>query len=310
MSEFLLNLLKLVGSAIPIFTGFLYYIGRRFAESYYETLGVPHDALNLSVGDYLFRSVESWGTFLIAIALTILVFILWQNVFRKAESLVEIRSQVSKKKSTREVLVNIGRTINRAFRPRKGDPQLLMLGYLFYFVFGVILLLVWVLPTAGVNFPAEAVTETVMLVNLIFLAGLIMTDRPTMYFVRTRKRLRQVFIGSVIFTVIVSMQLLPHGIGRFEGIVQANPYRIERYFPSIEIIANKTLWSQDIKWVEQDGMYETQDRLILILENNDGLFVKKITEEEISEVLTIKKVSETYYIPNSNVEGLSINYTG
>jgi len=57
-------------------------------------------------------------------------------------------------------------------------------------------------------------------------------------------------------------------------------------------------------------MYETQDRLILILDNNDGLFVKKIIEEEISEVFTIKEISETYYIPNSNIEGLNIIIPG
>jgi hypothetical protein len=310
MSEFLLNLLKLVGSAIPIFTGFLYYIGRRFAESYYEVLGVPHEALNLSVADYLFRSVQSWWTFLTAIALTYLVFLLLQSVFRKAESVSEIPSQVSKKKSASEVLVNIGRTICRAFRPRKGDPQLLMLGYVFYSIFALIWVLVLVLPTAELNFNAEGFIETAVFVPLLGSAVFIMTDQPTMNFVRARKRLKQAFIGSIIFVVIVSMQLLPHGIGRLAGIVQTNPYRIERYFPSINITANKPLWSQDIEWIEQDGMYETQDRLILILENNDGLFVKKIMDEEISEVFTIKKISETYYIPSSNVEGLIINYTG
>jgi len=242
MSAFLLDLLKLVGSVIPIFTGLLYYIGRRFTESYYETLGVPHEALNLSVADYLFKSVQSWWTFLLAIALTYLVFIFWQNVLRKPESVLDIPSEVPKKKSKSEVLISIGRTIIRAFRWKKGDPQLLMLGYLFYFVFGLLLLLVWVLPTVEPNFPAEAFTETAMLVSLVFLAVLIMTDQPTMYFVRARKRLRQVFIGSIIFTVIVSMQLLPHGIGRFAGIVQANPYRIEQSFPSIDMIANKPFY--------------------------------------------------------------------
>lgn len=84
MTNVLSDLLKLVGSLIPIFGGFLYYVGRRFTESYYETLGVPHEALNLSVADYLFKSMQSW-VFLIAIVLTYLVFILWQSVFKKPE---------------------------------------------------------------------------------------------------------------------------------------------------------------------------------------------------------------------------------
>ena len=74
MKNVLSDILKLVGSLIPIFGGFLYYVGRRFTESYYETLGVPHEALNFSVADYLFKSMQSW-VFLIAIALTYLVFI-------------------------------------------------------------------------------------------------------------------------------------------------------------------------------------------------------------------------------------------
>ena len=69
MANVLSNLLKLIGSLIPIFGGFLYYIGRRFAESYYETLGVPPEALNFSVVDYIFKSIQSW-LFLIAILLS------------------------------------------------------------------------------------------------------------------------------------------------------------------------------------------------------------------------------------------------
>lgn len=313
MANVLSNLLKLVGSLIPIFGGFLYYIGRRFAESYYETLGVPHEALNFSIADYIFKSIQSW-LFFIAIALTCLVFILWHSVVKKPESILEIPSQVTKKKSKKksksEVLTNIGRIIIRVFRPKKGDPQLLMLFFFFYSIFGLALLLLWILPTAEPNFAAEAFTEIMMLVFSIGLAFLIITDQPTMNFVRARKRLAQWFIASTVITIIVSMQLLPHGIGRFAGIIQTNPYRIEQSFPSIKIIADKALWSQDIEWVEQGGVYETQDRLILILENNDGVFVKKIIEEEISEVFAIKEISETYYIPSNNIEGLSINIPG
>jgi len=166
------------------------------------------------------------------------------------------------------------------------------------------------LPTAEPNFPAEAFTEIMMLVLSIGLAWLIMTDKPTINFVRARKRLVQLFLASIIFTVIISMQLLPHGIGRFAGIIQTNPYRIEQVFPSIKVISNKALWSPDIGWVEHNGVYETEDSLVLILQNNDGVFVKRVIEEEISEAFKIKKISETYYIPHSIIEGLSINMPG
>ena len=309
MSGFLLDLLKLVGSVIPIFTGFLYYIGRRFTESYYETLGVPHEALNFSVADYLFKAMQSW-MFLIAIALTCLAFILWYSLLRKPGFMAEAPRQVAKKKSKCEALTNIGRVIIGIFRWKKGDPLLLMLGYFFFSILAIALMVLWVLPTAEPNFVAEAVIEVIVLVFSIGLAFLIMTDHPTINFIIARKGLAQSFIVCIVFALIVSMQLLPHGIGRFVGIIQSNPYRIERSFPSIEIIADKPLWGQDIEWVEQDGTYETQDRLILILDNNDGLFVKKIIEEEISEVFAIKKISETYYIPNSNIEGLNIIIPG
>lgn len=309
MTNVLSDLLKLVGSLIPIFGGFLYYVGRRFTESYYETLGVPHEALNFSVADYLFKSMQSW-VFLIAVALTYLLFILWQSVFKKPESTLEIPKQVAKKEGKSNVLINIGRMILRVFRPKKGDPQLLGLFYFFYSIFTLALLIMWILPRAEPNFPAEAFSEIMMLVLSIGLGWLIMTDKPTIDFVRARRRLMRLFIASIVFTVIISMQLLPHGIGRFAGIVQTNPYRIEQEFPSIKVISNKALWSQDIGWVEKDGMYQTKDRLILILENNDGVFVKRVIEEEISEVFKLKKTSETYYIPKSNIEGLSVNIPG
>ncbi len=309
MTNVLSDLLKLVGSLIPIFGGFLYYVGRRFTESYYETLGVPHEALNFSVADYLFKSMQSW-MFLIAVALTYLLFILWQSVFKKPESTLEIPSQAAKKEGKAKVLVNISRVILRVFKPKKGDPQLLGLFYFFYSILTLALLIMWILPTAEPNFPAEALSETMMLVLSIGLGWLVMTDKPTINFIRARKRLVQLFIASIIFAVIISMQLLPHGIGRFAGIVQTNPYRIEQVFPSIKIISTKALWSPDIGWIEQNGMYETEDRLVLILQNNDGVFVKRVNEEEISKVFKIKKISETYYIARSNIEGLSINIPG
>lgn len=306
MTNVLSDILKLVGSLIPIFGGFLYYVGRRFGESYYETLGVPHEALNFSVADYLFKSIQSW-VFLIAVALTYLVFILWQSVFKKPEYTLEIPKQLTKQEGKSNVLIKFGRIILRIFRPKKGEPQLLGLFYFLYSVFTLFLLIIWILPTAEPNFPAEAISETMMLVLAIGLGWLVMTDKPTINFVRAKKRLMQLFIVSIVFTVIISMQLLPHGIGRFAGIIQTNPYRIEQAFPSIKIISNKALWSNDIGWVEKDGLYETKDKLFLILENDDGVFVKRVIEEEISEVLRRKNTSETYYIPKSTIEGLSIN---
>ena len=301
--------MKAVGSAVPVFGGFLYYIGRRYAESYYEVLGVPNEALGFSVADYLFASVRSW-MFLLAIALTLLVFALWQSVSEKARSTLETPDQRSKKESKCATLINAGRVLIRAFRYRKGDPQLLMLGYFFHSVLGLALLLLLVLPTAEPSFRAEAVVVTTMLVFSVGLAWLIATDQPTMHFIRARKKLRQLFVASTIITIVVSMQLLPHGIGRFVGIMQTDPYRIDRFLPAIRITAGRALWSGDIQWVERDGMYETQDTLIMILQNNDGLFVRRIMEEGTSDVFRRKTLSDTYYIPRASIEGLSISMPG
>lgn len=309
MTTAMSGLFKLVGSLSPIFVGFLYYVSRRFTESYYETLGVPHAALNFSEADYLFKSMQSW-MFLIAIALTYLVFVLWQSVFRKEEPTLWIPSRVDRKESKPGIWISIGRTIIRVFRPKKDDPQLLGLFYFFYSIFGLALLIIWILPTAEPNFPAEAFSETMMPVFSIGLAWLIMTDKPTIDFIKGRKRIKQLFIGSIILIVLISMYLLPHGIGRFAGIVQTNPYKIEQVFPSIKIVSDKKLWEQDLEWIEKDDMYETNNKLILIFQNNDGVFVKKLTEEEIAKEIILKKISKTYYIPDSNIQGLSINIPG
>jgi hypothetical protein len=309
MTTVLSGLLQFVVSLIPIFVGLLYYIGRRFTESYYETLGVPHEALDFSVADYLFKSMQSW-MFLIAVALTYLLFILWQSLFRKSESGLEIPSQVARKEEKSNIFTSVYRLLVRAFKPRKGDPQFLGLFYFFYAIFGVALLIILILPAAEPNFPAEAVAEIGILAFAIVLAWLVMKDKPTINFIRARKRLMQLFIASAVFTIVVSMQLLPHGIGRFAGIIQANPGRIEQVFPSVTLFSNEALWSEDIDWIERDGIYESTDRLVLILQNNGGVFVKEVIEEETSEIFKVRRVSETYYMPNTNVQGLTINIPG
>ena len=124
---------------------------------------------------------------------TLLVFALWQSVSEKPQSTLETPVQRAKKKSKRAALINAGRVLIRAFRYRKGDPQLLMLGYFFYSVLGLVLLLLMVLPTAEPSFRAEAVVVTTMLVFSGGLAWLIVTDQPTMHFVRARKRLKRWF---------------------------------------------------------------------------------------------------------------------
>lgn len=307
MTKFLSDLLRLVG-LIPIFGGFLYYIGRRFTESYFEVFGIPSESLNLTTADYLYKSIQSW-MFLIALALTYLVFILWQSLFKKPEVALEIPNHAAKKPSKLNLLRRTGGLIIRIFKPAKGDPQLLMLLYFFYTIFTVALILVLLISISEPNFVAEAFTEFMMLILSMGLAWLIITDKPTISFVKTRKWLSQLFIASTIFTLVVSMQLLPHGVGRLVGIIQTNPSKIDQTFPAVQIISNDNLWEQNITWTVKNNQYETQNPLILIFQNNEGIFVKRIIEAQIDTV-KVKKLSETYYIPFKNIEGLSFNMPG
>ncbi len=304
MNNIFSDLLKLIGSIIPIFGGFLYYIGRRFTESYYETLGIPSEALNFSLADYLSRSMQSW-MFLIAIALTYLLFIMWKSIIKKQETQLETPTHLNKKKERSNIFVTIGKGIKGIFSPEKGDPKLMMIFLFLYGIFAAVLLMVWILPTAEPNFPAEAFSIIMILFLSIYQGWLILTDEPTIEFIRKRKRLKYILVGCVVFTVIISMQLLPHGIGRLVGIMQTDPNSIEQKFPEITIYSDKPLCSGNITWDLKNGIYESQDKFVLLLHNGYGIFVK-----EIIEGLKSKQISDTYFIPESNIEGLIINIPG
>lgn len=123
--ERLFELLTLVFSVIPIFGSFLYYLGRRYTESYFEVLGVPPDALTFSFADYLYIAIKHW-LFLIAVVLTSLVFVLWYVIKQQRIAGIVVPHSLPRKEPKWKVLAErikgLFRMVLKTFSYKKGDP--------------------------------------------------------------------------------------------------------------------------------------------------------------------------------------------
>lgn len=295
-----MGLLKLVGSVGPIFGAFVYYVGRQYVEAYYQALGVSPELLDLDFADYMYFGVRSWAI-IIAIALTILAVFLW-NLYRLRDELNE-REQAIKpiqEQSIRGRFIGIWKVIASTFRPKKGDPQYLLVGFFIYWVIAVVMSLLWILPMAETNLFVEAGIQIMMLSSAVFLAFLLVTDRPTIEFFVGRRYLYRYFMAGTLFFIVVSAQILPHSWGMFKGFYDGAPYRAQHIFPTVSLTANHHIGPPSLRWeLKDDGLLTTDEPLLLLIATDKYLILRYMDAR-----------LDAFLVPAQAVVGIEIRIPG
>lgn len=166
----------------------------------------------------------------------------------------------------------------------------------FYIVVGTAFLLFLIIPQVERNFAAEGFSYLFMISTLLYLSWVIITDKPTMRYILGRRIITTVFLGAIIFSIIVSAQLLPHALGRYVGILNAFPYRANQVFPTVQMTVDQPICQPELHWRATDEGFSTDAPILLILHTNDGWFLRQ----------TIEPVT-TFFVPLEHVIGFRIN---
>jgi hypothetical protein len=82
------------------------------------------------------------------------------------------------------------------------------------------------------------------------------------------------FTGFILTAIVISTQIAPHGLGRFFGVMESTTNKIEQIFPKIKIASKTKIYNDYIHWIENDGLYESEDDIFLILDTDSGIFIK------------------------------------
>jgi len=284
-----LTLLAKVGSVVTIFGVFAYYVGRQYTESYYEVLGIPSRLLQFSFADFVYYSFKSWAV-LIAIALTALSIFLWRLYVARGElkSNVEVPGEKQGRNWWYQVIEVVKRTFRRV---RPGEPQYMLVGYFIWWVFGLIVTYLFLMPMEETSLIVRATINIIMLITGIFFAYGVVTDKPTAgVFMRHKFLYYYLFIGAIII-IILSAQILPSSWGTFRGFYDNTYGRSQHVFPQISLVVNRDVATTDVEWTMQsDGTFVTQEPLFLLACTERYFFLSRVS-----------RGSKTFIVPSESV---------
>jgi len=247
------RLLVLLPSA-GLFGGLLYFIGRRYVETYYDTLGVPPDVLRLEVADYVFEGAQL-VRLMLAVAFTILAIVLYR-LFTSGTT-----------NGTKDSKDPVAEKCRRRFR-------------CFVICTGTIGFGASSLGLAQRAWPeGEANPVFVGVILLVLIAGAI---------VGVALFLKQELLGAVVFAcrrkwcaiaslsaVLVVMPYSGAGaMGVIIGTLDSDSSRIGHLFDSVVLTADRPA-VQELSWKKVDEeRFQTEDKLYLLLVNDGNLFFR------------------------------------
>jgi len=237
--------LGLLISAATLFGALLYFVGRRYTDAYFSTVGIPSNLLRFEVADYMYQGAHPIEM-LIALGFTVLGIGLLRFVTRQnnaAES-----------------------------KPYTRMTTIFIVGYFVYFVFMLVILAL--LDIFGVR---DVALTLAALVSSLFAAGwgiMMFFDQNLLSRVKRSRRLSRLLVLGGALSVFLFPYLGAGAWGAYMGTYDTSPQRISQVFQTIVLTAKQPI-IEELAWESQDeGIFQTKDRLYLLLSNNGRLFIR------------------------------------
>jgi len=284
----LLEALQLFIPVATVFGGIIYYVGRRYVDSYYEAVGIPPAAYHFDFGYYVYRGVSSW-VFLSALFSTVLLLMLASVVYNKGEPRSKSTEQFGRKH-----LCQVARGI---LFWKKSDPS--------YVPLGLFLIASYVGGTAYVTalafgertYVAQAFVGLTLTILVSGAGALLMTEPITMEFVRRWNLLYWAFIIGIAIAVLMVVHLFPASWGTFRGMTDSAS---NSAFPTIQLNANQPVGPPDLEWeLQGNGSWTSKGQVFLLLDTENNLFLRSTA-----------KMADSFSIPKTEITGMTIHFTG
>lgn len=269
-------------SAIGLLGYLLYFVGRRYIEGYYNALGLPSSGLRFETTDYLYQSIQ------LLLLITIIVVLAFGI------------------KISRLIPFFFTRPVNREAIPHSIHNKDKRGIYYAFFIFAgyfTALILFGFSYTMGFVNQNSAAFALVSLILTIAAggAGLIAVfDKKFMDFVLQSFRIKQIFITLSVLGIIFFPYFGSYGWGAYKGFLDIAPTRISQVFPTVELSSNYQL-STSLNWQKSsDNVYHTTDKLYLLLENNEMLYIRPMENESVPIAIPINALISFTITPPSD----------
>jgi len=258
-----IDVFKVAG--VLIYLGYLlYYIGRRYIEGYYQTLGIPASLLQFSFQDYVYEGAHPF-LFSAAIAFVLLLIglirfyqmkVIEEKIEQKGTSVWRRLWETLKNRRKRENCFTI------AFFTYE---YVISGGWLFY------VCLLWLFG------PPELTLATMTIILIVLIGGMgiiaMWLDELVVSFFRKNKFLTKVFFVITVLVLIVIPHLGGYSMGIFASTLHTSQDNLARNFKHIELVASQPA-NEHFSWNKaEDGLYHTTSTQYFILNNTESLFI-------------------------------------
>lgn len=276
-----LNLRKEWIAVIAIYSGYLlYYIGRRYIEGYYETLGVPANLLQFSFQDYVYQGALPIQLFMATAFILLLI-----GLIRFYQMKVIVRKKQVKR-------VSVWRRLWKILKnPRKRENALTIAFVTYEYIVGGAGLfcacLLWFFK------PPEMVLATITIIFIVFIGGMglmaMWLDKLVISFFRKNKFLATAFFIITVLVLIAIPHLGGYSMGINASTLDIRQNNLAQNFKYIELVASQPV-TEHFSWNKaEDGLYHTTSTQYFILNNTESLFI--IPGDNTDSIVVIPKDS-------------------
>jgi hypothetical protein len=264
-----------IAGTTTLFGALLYFVGRRYIESYLTIIGVPPESLNLNFSDYVYS-----GAHPIRLAIVILFTLVGIGLYRiltfhRDESIIannkiENNKTDAKHKRMSKILDSIHRWNEKLFF---SYITLLFLVYSFSLPIIALIEIFGGKPDPSKP-PVLALISIILLYFTVGWAVAAFFDKKTLSMITHFKAIRNFCIWGGMITFFLLPYLGTGAYGTFIGAYDISKVRIHEVFDTAIITTAKPLDS-NISWVKTgDGLYQNKDTVYLLVSTENDIFVK------------------------------------
>lgn len=271
-------------TAGPIFAAFLYLMGRRYTEGYFTAVGLPSSQLVFETSDYIYRGAH-WVTISVAFVFAALAYLLGRFLFSQSVFSKEVTTKLEpKERKTWE------QRLEDILKNKLEREVLFAVLYMLWVAIGVALMafleIFEHIPNVGI--------AALMFVYVLSAGGfgiMLLSDKSIISHMRQSNWLRNMVLVSCLLVLLLMPYLCAGAWGDFRGSLDIKADHISKTFGTVVFTSDQPV-IKEFQWERTtQGFFQTKDKLYLLLENNERLFVRPEGNGNQTVVVPINSLS-------------------
>lgn len=252
-----------------VFGAMAYYVGRRYLEGYYQTLGVPSSLIHFDFAEAIYASARS-GIIIAVVFFALMIYRLVRLLAYSDSGNADIfkrRRKFKREPGIPPIKSNRHQKVFLIFRISFWIVTIIYVGSLVWLAF------ILTLPPSTYRnlIQVEAVVVSVMY-------GYLLTEDGAMNYLFGWRGVRRIFAVAFALSLVVVLYLalpLPFAYGQSKGLSDWTNNPETHVLPRVTIYTNKQLNLPGVTWISQDGgTFKSEKPLVLLYEGDQASFAK------------------------------------